>query len=85
MTSWGHEHLRENMYQRVEASPGLMKHRKQLVEHPFGTIKPWTDQAYFLMRGLTKVRAEMSRSALADNLKRVIHLLGVPTLTAAVT
>jgi transposase len=85
ITRWVHEHLLEKMQQRVEANPGLMKQRKQIVEHPFGTIKHWNDQAYFLMRGLTKVRAEMSLSALAYNIKRVIHLLGVPTLTAAVT
>ena len=35
--------------------PGL---RKQLAEHPFGTIKHAMDQGYFLLRGLEKVRAE---------------------------
>jgi hypothetical protein len=62
-----------------------MKQRPQLVEQPYGPIKPWNAQAPFLMRGLANVRAERSRSALAYNIKRVIHLLGVPTLTAAVT
>src|SRR3989337_851777 len=32
--------------------------RKQLAEHPFGTIKHAMDQGYFLLRGLEKVRAE---------------------------
>ena len=85
MTRWVHEHLRENLQQRVEANPGVMKQRNQIVEHPFGTITHWHAQAHFLLRGLTNVRADMSLSALAYNIKRVIHLLGVPTLTAAVT
>jgi Transposase DDE domain len=79
------EHLREKRQRRVEAHPGVMKPRQQSVEHPFGTIKQWNDQAHSLVRGLTKVRAEMSLSALAYNRNRVIHLLGAPTLTAAVT
>jgi len=85
ITRWVHEHLLERMQKRVEANPGLMKQRKQIVEHPFGTIKHWNDQAYFLMRGLANVRGEMSLSALAYNIKQVMHLLGVPTLTAALT
>ena len=84
ITRWVHEHILERMHTRVEANPGVMKQRKQIVEHPFGTIKHWNDQGYFLMRGLEKVRAEMSLSALADNIKRVIQLLGVPTLLATI-
>ena len=43
------------------------------------------DAGYFLLRGLDKVRAEMSLTVLAYNLKRVINILGVPNLIAAVT
>ena len=39
--------------------------RKQLVEHPFGTIKQSMNQGYFLMRGLHKVRAEMALTVMA--------------------
>jgi hypothetical protein len=35
------------------------------------------------MRGLTKVRAEMSLTILAYNLKRVIHILGVRKMVEA--
>jgi uncharacterized protein DUF4145/DDE family transposase len=59
------------MQQRVEANPALMKRRKQIVEHPFGTIKHWHDQGSFLMKGLARVRAEFSLSTLAYNLRRV--------------
>ena len=36
------------------------------------------------MKGLLKVRAEMSLTVLAYNLKRVLNILGVPKLIAAV-
>jgi transposase len=78
-----HEHILERMQKRVEANPAMMKRRKQIVEHPFGTIKPWHDQGYFLMKGLEKVRAEFSLSTLADNLRRVMTLLGVPQMLQA--
>jgi transposase len=41
------------------------------------------NQGYFLMRGLTKVRAEMSLTILAYNLKRVINILGVSMMVQA--
>ncbi len=69
--------------ERVEANPALMKKRKQIVEHPFGTIKHWNDQGYFLMKGLKKVRAEMSLSALAYNINRVVNILGVKEMIEA--
>ena len=71
------------MQERVEANPELMKKRKQIVEHPFGTIKHWNDQGYFLMKGLKKVRAEMSLSTLAYNIKRSINILGVSRMIEA--
>ncbi len=41
------------------------------------------DQGYFLLKGLTKVRGEFSLTVLAYNLKRVLNLVGVPPLLAA--
>jgi len=78
------EHVLEEMNARVTANPELMRLRKAIVEHPFGTIKRWMNQAYFLMRGLEKVRGEFSLSALAYNLKRVIAIIGVPELLRAI-
>jgi hypothetical protein len=37
-----------------------------------------TEQGYFLVKGLKNVRAEFRLSCLADNLTRVINILGVP-------
>jgi transposase len=83
ITRWVHEHILERMQEGVEANPELMKKRKQIVEHPFGTIKHWNDQGYFLMKGLKKVRAEMSLSTLAYNIKRSINILGVSRMIEA--
>ncbi len=82
LTRWVHEEIIEQTQQRVEANPEMMQQRKQLVEHPFGTIKHWWDQGHFLMCGLEKVRAEFSLSALAYNIRRVINILEVSHLIA---
>lgn len=77
------EHVLEEMNARVAARPDILRKRKTIVEHPFGTIKRWMNQAYFLTRGLVSVRAEFSLSALAYNLKRLLAIVGVPRLIAA--
>jgi transposase len=85
ITRWVDEHLLEAMARRVAAQPERMQQRRELVEHPFGTIKRGMNQGYFLLRGLIKVRGEMSLTILAYNLKRVMNILGVNQLIAAVT
>ena len=83
ITRWVDEHLLEAMQARVQAEPEKVGLRKQLAEHPFGTIKHAMNQGYFLMRGLEKVRAEMALTVMAYNLKRAIQILGVPKLVQA--
>jgi len=83
LTRWVDEPLLEEMEQRVRGRPAVMKQRKQLVEHPFGTMKRWWDQGFFWMRGLEKVRTAFSWTVLAYNLRRVVNLLGIPQLIAA--
>jgi transposase len=80
---WEHEGILERIEQRVRGNPLIMKLRKQIVEHPFGTIKFWNDQRHFLMKGLEKVKGEFSLSTLAYNIKRAINVLGVRALLAA--
>ena len=73
------------MRERVKANPQKMQQRRETAEHPFGTLKRGMNQGYFLCRGLTKVRAEMSLSILSYNLKRVFNLLGVEAMLAGLT
>ena len=58
--------------------------RKQLAEHPFGTIKRWMGYDHFLLKGLEKVRTEWSLITLVYNLKRVMNLVRFEKLMAAV-
>jgi hypothetical protein len=60
-----------------------MKRRKTLVEHPFGTMKRGGDAGDFFMRGLEKVRTECRWTVLAYHLRRVLHLVEMPRLIAA--
>ena len=85
ITRWVHEEVLERMQKRMAAEPEKYRKRNMMVEHPFGTIKRWMDQGYFLMRGIEKVRAEISLSVLAYNIKRVITILGIPAMVAAVS
>ena len=69
----------------LRRNPDDMQRRKELVEHPFGTIK-WYDGAhYFLCRGKEKVSAEIALSFLTYNLRRAIKLLDVGALVAHFT
>ena len=83
LTRWLHEDLLDAMAQRLRDQPDLIRQRATLAEHPFGTMKRAMDQGYFLLKGLANVRGEFSLTVLAYNLKRVIRLLGVPRLLAA--
>lgn len=66
----------------LRRNPDDMQRRKELVEHPFGTIK-WYDGAhYFLCRGKEMVSAEIALSFLTYNLRRAIRILGVGALVA---
>ncbi len=67
---------------RGEPGPGVRDRRRETVEHPVGTIKQWMNQGAFLMRGLEKVRAEFSLTALAYNLRRALNIVGVADLMA---
>ena len=82
---WEHEAVLERLEQRVKTNFVLIKLRKQLVEHPFGSMKFWNDQRHFLMRGLEKVRAEFSLSTLAYDIKRALKIVGVRGLMAALS
>ena len=74
----------DRMAVRLASRPGILAVRRETVEHPFGSIKQWMNQGAFLMRGLEKVRAEFSLTALAYNLRRAITIIGVPGLIRAV-
>ncbi len=83
ITRWEHEHLLDEVQERLDQHPEKMRQRRETVEHPFGTIKMWMGSTHFLMKRLRNVRTEMALHVLAYNLKRVMNILGVgPLMTA---
>lgn len=84
ITRWDHEHLVDEMRDRMSCDPTLMALRRSTVEHPFGTIKAWMGATHFRMRKLKNVRTEMAFHVLAYNIKRMIALVGVRGLLAAI-
>ena len=84
ISRWEHEHLAEAMQQRLDEHPDAMRQRRETVEHPFGTIKMWMGATHFLMKRLNNVRTEMALSVLAYNLTRVMNIVGIKPLIAAI-
>jgi transposase len=84
VTRWEHEGVLDAMPRRLDQRPDAMRVRRQTVEHPFGTLKVWMGATHFLTRTLKRVRTEMSLHVLAYNMKRVIAILGVGPLMAAI-
>jgi len=78
-----YEDTREAMHRRATGDPTWMKHRREMVEHPFGTMKWLMGHPRFLVRGLKKAKAEFALGVLGYNLKRVTNILGVPALLQA--
>jgi len=54
----------------------LKSKRKEIVEHPFGTMKRNLGYTYFMQEGIEKVQAEFSFICFTYNFKRVINILG---------
>ena len=85
VTRWEHEHVLEAVQQRLDEHPEKMRQRRQTVEHPFGTIKSWMGSTHFQMKTLKRVGTEMALHVLAYNLKRVMNILGIGPLIAAMS
>jgi transposase len=81
---WEHEGVLDKMQARLDRLPNAMAIRRQTVEHPYGTLKAWMGATHFLTKTLKKVKTEMSLHVLAYNIKRVIQILGVGPLMAAI-
>jgi hypothetical protein len=83
ITRWQHEHVLEAVQRRLDEHPEKMRQRRETVEHPFGTIKARMGATHFQMRTLPRVAAEMALHVLAYNLTRVMNIMGIQPLMAA--
>jgi transposase len=84
ITRWEHEHVLEAVQTRLDNNPQAMRIRRETVEHPFGTLKMRMGATHFLMKTLPKVATEMALHVLAYNLTRVMNIVGVKPLLAAI-
>jgi transposase len=72
----------DRLRERLKGSEGkkMLRLRRMLAEHPFGTMKRAFNQGYVLLKGLRKVRGEVGFTMLAYNMRRAINILGVGIL-----
>ena len=84
ITRWEHEHILEAVQRRLDEHPEKMRQRRETVEHPFGTIKARMGATHFLMKTLPRVASEMALHVLAYNLTRVMNIMGIGPLMAAI-
>jgi transposase len=84
ITRWEHEHVLDAVQRRLDMNPQAMRVRRETVEHPFGTLKMRMGATHFLMKRLPKVATEMALHVLAYNLTRVMNIIGIKPLLAAI-
>ena len=65
---------------KTDENKKLIQKRKEIIEHPFGTIKRNWGYTYFMQRGIKKVKAEFSFICFIYNFKRVLNIISVKKL-----
>jgi transposase len=84
ISRWENENVLEDVQERLDLNPDAMRTRREVVEHPFGTLKMRMGATHFLCTTLPKVATEMALCVLGYNLTRVINIVGVARMMAAV-
>jgi len=80
---WEDQQVIERLKERLITEPQIMKRRKAIVEHPFGTMKKVWGYSTFLLRGIDKVSTEISLMTLAYNIRRALSIIGIVGLIRA--
>jgi transposase len=84
ITRWEHEEVVEAVQERLDKNPDAMRVRRETVEHPFGTMKMRMGATHFLTKTQPKVATEMALCVLTYNLTRVLNIVGIEPLMAAI-
>ena len=79
---WEHEAVLDRLKQRLLGNPAMIKRRKAIIEHIFGTVKKIWGYNAFLLRGRTKVAGEVALMNLTYNIRRVLNIVGTVQLVA---
>ena len=77
---WEHEAVLNRLKQRLAENPEIIKHRKAIIEHIFGTIKKIWGYSALLLRRLTNVAGEVALMNLTYNIRRVLNIVGTKNL-----
>jgi len=73
----------EAVQERLDKNPQAMRVRRETAEHPFATLKMRMGATHFLMKTVPRVATEMALHVLAYNFTRVMNIVGIPPLVAA--
>ena len=76
--------VEKTVAERIESQPEIYAKRKGLIEHPFGTIKSIWGYAQFMVKGKEGCNGELNLMGFCYNWKRVLNLVSLETLMAAI-
>lgn len=77
---WEYEVVLDRLKQRLVRNPEIIKQRKAIIEHIFGTIKKLWGYSALLLRRLTNVASEIALMNLTYNIRRVLNIVGTKNL-----
>lgn len=80
ISRWEHEAVLERLKERLAREPEIIKRRKAIIEHVFGTIKKIWGYGALLLRGLAKIASEVALMNLTYNIRRVLNIVGTRKL-----
>jgi hypothetical protein len=77
---WEYEAVLNRLKQRLPSNPQIIKRRKSIIEHIFGTIKKIWGYSALLLRRFTNVAGEVALMYLTYNIRRVLNIVGTKNL-----
>lgn len=80
---WEDEAVLDRLKQRLASQPEMIKHRKAIIEHIFGTIKKIWGYSALLLRGLSNIAGEVALMNLSYNIRRALNIMGTRNLILA--
>jgi hypothetical protein len=80
ISRWEHEAVLERLKERLAREPDIIKRRKAIIEHVFGTVKKIWGYGALLLRGLAKIASEVALMNLTYNIRRVLNIVGTRKL-----
>jgi len=77
---WEYESVLNRLRQRLTDKPEIIKQRKAIIEHIFGTIKKILGYNALMLRQFSNVASEIALMNLTYNVRRVLNIVGTKNL-----